>query len=163
MSLQIIYYLEVVLPKAGLARLVPAKPSLGMTMKKICFCMMRLISFHVISGWPRFMPSSLRDSNNDTFKQLTNDKALFGPDVGNNITMDLDMTWVTSATKFKVTVTSQTEMFCGDEAGIMVCNFLYRNRSHFDIIFYSTNGHSLRGWCQNFVRPPRGFKPSNIA
>ncbi len=47
------------------------------------------IIFHFLSGWPRFMPSSLRDSNNNTFKQLTNDKALFGPDVGNNITMNL--------------------------------------------------------------------------
>ena len=133
---------------------MPGRPSIGMTMTQICFGMMQLISFHFLSGWPRFMPSSLRDSNNDTFKQLTNDKALFGPDVGNNITMDLDMTWVASGTEFKVTVTSQTEMFCGDEAGIMVCNFLYRNVSHCDTIFYYTHGHSLRDWFQNFVRVP---------
>ncbi len=99
------------------------------------------------------MTPSLRDSNNETFKQLTNDKALFGPDVGNNITIDLDMTWVTSATQFKVMVTSQTEMFCGDEAGIVVCNFLCiqmpPQMSHFDIILYFSH-YELT--LNNFVR-----------
>ena len=50
---------------------------------------------------------------------------------------------MTSATEFKVTVTSQTEMLCDDEAGIMVggledassTNYVLK-RAHFPFCYY---------------------------
>ncbi len=80
------------------------------------------ISILSLLGWPRFLPPELRDDDIDTFKQITNDKALFGTNVGNNMIIDLDMTWMTSVTEFKVTITGQTEMLCSGEEGIVVRN-----------------------------------------